>query len=421
MVEATAHSPAPALERRAPAASWLLYAPLLSATVLSKIAVPPLGERGLGVAFLVLAATLALGLLGDRFRVDSRRLALYLMMLSMLFLPQILRQDAYSPASLLLLAALHSVYVLRIEGGDRSRIADAFIALCTVLAWLGVAQFVLQFFVEARWAFPIENFAPRAFVVQLFNHQAPLYYGAELYRANGVFLVEPSIFSQLMAIALVVELCARSRWSRLTPLAAALIFSYSGTGLIVLAVALPLVVTVHRRWDLLLWAAGAAALLAVFREHLMLDLLLERSGELNASGSSGFARFVGGFHMFEQFLWNDPARALLGFGAGAFNDYAPLARFTASEMPLFKMVFEFGLLGAAVYFGFIFYCVFATRGPLPARAAIAASLLLNGMYMPFAHALALSLLVWPWDGARQRPRSSPSASPARLVGEPAPC
>lgn len=374
----------------------LLYAPLIAVTVLSKFAVPPLGAHGLGIAFVVFAMVMAAGVLTARMIVEPRRLILYLSVIALLCLPQLLRPDPFSLSSLLLLAALHLVYVLRIEFATnvRTRALTFFLGLCAALALCGIAQFLLQLVVDARLLFPIENFAPRAIVVQLYNQQAPLYYGAELYRSNGVFLVEPSFFSQLLALAIIVELCSRNRLAYLALYALALLFSYSGTGLLILGVCMPLLVLVRRRWDLLIIGVCAALLLAAFREYPFLEALLARGGELSATGSSGYARFVGGFLMFDQFLWDDPWRALLGFGAGSFNEYAQFARYPASEMPVFKMIFEFGLAGTALYFGFIFYCVFATAAPLLVRTAIASTFLLNGMYMPFAHGLALSLLIW---------------------------
>lgn len=374
----------------------LLYAPLIAVTVLSKFSIPPLGAQGHGIALVVFAMVIAAGVMAARMPLEPRRLILYLSVIVLLCLPQLIRPDPFSPSSLLLLAALHLAYVFRIEldTNARTRALTFFLHLCAALALCGIAQFLLQLVVDARLVFPIENFAPRAVVVQFYNQQAPLYYGAALYRSNGLFLVEPSFFSQLLAIAIVVELCTRNRLSYVALYALALLFSYSGTGLLILGVCLPLLVFVRRRWDLLIFGACAVFLLAAFREYLFLDLLLARIGELGSTGSSGYARFVGGFLMFDQFLWDHPWRALLGYGAGAFNDYAPFARYPASEMPVFKMIFEFGLAGTALYFGFIFYCVFATAAPVLVRTAIAIAFLLNGLYMPFAHGLALSLLIW---------------------------
>ena len=68
---------------------------------------------------------------------------------------------------------------------------------------------------------------------------------------------------------------------------------------------------------------------------------------------------------------------------------------------------EFGALGALVYFAFMFYCVLATDAPFVMRLAILIAFLLNGISNPFAHALAISLLVWTSSpGARAEPHAA---------------
>lgn len=194
-----------------------------------------------------------------------------------------------------MLIALHAAYMFQIPraGDNTGRALATFLDLAGFLAWCGIAQFFLQFVVPAEWVFPIENFLPAAFRVELFNSQGPLSYGSSIYRANGVFLLEPSFFSQLLAVAIVTELCTRNRLSRFPLYGLALLVSYSGTGLMVLALCLPLMVILWQRWDLLLVGALALLLLMAFGEALNLDLFAKRANEFGATGSSAFARFVG--------------------------------------------------------------------------------------------------------------------------------
>ncbi|MET0657549.1 MAG: hypothetical protein ABW110_05255, partial [Steroidobacteraceae bacterium] len=290
------------------------------------------------------------------------------------------------------------------------RTREFFLTLCAALGACAIAQFLLQLIMPPQLLFPIENFAPKEFVVQLFNQQAPLAYGATLYRSNGVFMIEPSMLSQLLAVALLIELSSRTDVRRSALYCLGIVFTYSGTGLAILAVCLPVFIITSRQWKILVGIAASLVVLALLREPLHLDILLSRSTELSATGSSGFARFVGGFWLFDQFLLDDVGRAFLGFGAGAFTDYVPLARLPASEMPLFKMIFEFGAFGAIIYFAFLCYCVFSTDAPLPVRLALFMSLMVNGLSNPFAHGLAFGLLVWttPWRGR---------VKPARVASE----
>jgi hypothetical protein len=378
----------------------LLATPLISATFLSKFAIPPFGAQGIGISLFVLLALVIAGMVGGAMRVEPRRLALYFMLVGSLGLIQILQPEAFSPLSLLLLVGVHLPYAVTVpHSDDGNRIIRFFIGIATIFALLGIAQAGLQFFVNPRYLFPIENFTPDTFIVQHFNHQAALEYGSHEYRANGVFMVEPSVFSQLLAVAIIAELYTRARMTRLALFGLAIIASYSGTGIIVLAICLPLCLVAQRRWGLLLTGVAALVAIVVLHEYVYPIRLLSRVAEFGSTHSSGYSRFVGGFYLFDQFLWHDPWRTLFGYGAGAFTNYASRAHYGADEMALFKIVLEFGLVGAVAYFGFLFCCLFYSPAPRILTLAVGLTYLLNGIYTPFAHGLALSLLLWKpgWD------------------------
>jgi hypothetical protein len=383
----------------ATAGGWLRFAflatPLIGATFLSKFAFPPFGEQGIGISLFLLLATLVLGSFSGCLSVEPRRLTLFAALIGILGLIQILQPDSFSIPSLLLLVAVHLPYVFTVpHGDDGGRVMKFFLGIVTVFAWCGIAQYSLQFIVNARFLFPIENFVPNTFIVQHFNHQAAMAYGSEQYRANGVFLLEPSFFSQVLAVAMVAELCTLGRLSRLALFGLALIVSYSGTGILVLAICLPLCFIARRRWGLLLAGLLVLVVMIPLHEYLHEDHLLSRVAEFGSSQSSGYSRFVGGFYLFDQFLWHDPWRTLFGYGAGSYTNYATHLHYAAAEMALFKIVFEFGLVGALVYFGFLFCCLFSSSAPRLVTLAVGITYLLNGIYTPFAHGLALSLLLW---------------------------
>jgi hypothetical protein len=71
-------------------------------------------------------------------------------------------------------------------------------------------------------------------------------------------------------------------------------------------------------------------------------------------------------------------------------------------MALFKIVFEFGLVGAVAYFGFLFACLYYSPAPRLLTLAVGITYFLSGIYTPFAHGLALSLLLWNSANAQGR-------------------
>jgi hypothetical protein len=373
----------------------LLATPLVGATFLSKFAIPPFGAQGIGISVFVLLAAVIAGIVGGGMRIEPRRLTVYFILVGSLGLFQILQPEAFSPLSLLLLAAVHLPYAVTVpHSDDGDRIIDFFLGIATLLALLGIAQYALQFFVSPRYLFPIENFVPDTFIVQHFNHQAAMEYGSHEYRANGVFLLEPSFFSQVLAVAIIAELCTRGRMARLAIFGLALVASYSGTGILVLAICLPLCVVMQRRWGLMLVGFLGLVAIIVVHEFFYPIRILSRIAEFSSTHSSGYSRFVGGFYLFDQFLWHDTWRALFGYGAGAFTNYASRVHYGADEIALFKMVLEFGLVGATAYFSFLFCCLYYSPAPRILTLAVGITYLLNGIYIPFAHGLALTLLLW---------------------------
>jgi hypothetical protein len=396
---------APQLGRGQWLTKLLVFTPLIMATFLSKFS-PSLGDTvQLSMVLPVSFAVVMAGLFSGRFQLVSNRLAWFMAMLSVLGLIQVWRGDMFSLASVLMMAVLGGAYVPVARGGVT--MADALRFFCNVsllIALLGIAQFVLQFVIGRDAVFPIETWVPDAYRAHGYNNMAPLFWNSPIYKANGVVMVEPSTFSQLCALGVIAELSGRERLLRLAVYAGALVVSYSGTGLAILAVSLPAFVFMYRRWDLALKGLLLLVLLLVFAEPLHLDVILNRAGEFNSTGSSAFERFVGWQNLFADRLWNSPSRALLGYGAGSYLEAA--RSYDAGEMAHAKIIFEFGVVGALVYFGFIFYCLLGSSAPLILRIAVGVAYFMNGAYSPTVTGVATSLLLWPVQEPTTKPERS---------------
>jgi hypothetical protein len=397
----------------------VVCAPVIGATLMSKFAIPPWGADGFGLNFPIIFAALLFGLVSGRLQLAWRRLLLFMVMLSVLGLVQVLRGDLFSLSSVILMAALGACYVFtapesdgaRGRGFDGEQALEFFRNLTFLIAAAGIVQAVVLRVGGQRLGFPIENYVPEAFLTQGFNNIIPLHYGSSTYKANGFVMLEPSVFSQLTAIGLIAELVGRARLLRLVVYTGAMIVAYSGTGLLILAVSLPAYVIIYRRWKLLLPGAFIVAALVLLAEPLQLSAIMNRTGEFGRTGSSGFARFVGWQELFADRLWNSPVHALFGRGAGSFMSQA--AGYSAAQMSYSKIIFEFGVLGALLYFAFIFYCILFSHAPLLVRIAVSVCYFLNGAYSPTVTGLVLSLLLWP---ASQKPAAGEQIHPADQAG-----
>lgn len=373
----------------------VLCVPIASASLLSKFGIPGYTSLGIGIALPLMMLALAFGMLNDRVRLEPKRLSFYCITLAVLILPQLLQAGTFSLNSLLMLALLHIPYVLVVVRGDEfaPKVLAFFLHIARLLAVLAIAQYFLQGFIDKAYLYPIDNLIPQQFVVQGFNAQGTINYHSTQLRATGMFMLEPSFLTQFLAVAFVAESVTTRRLWPLALYTLGILVAHAGTGILILLICMPLVVLIHRRWDLLALAILGSAAVFAFGELLNVDFIANRAGEFDDPNSSGFARFVGGFYMFDQMLWPDLNRALFGYGAGAFMDHAYLFDIEVADMPLTKMMFEFGLVGAFTYFAFIASCLFASPLPRMLSLAIALTFLLNGMYVPFSHGLALGLLV----------------------------
>lgn len=365
---------------------------------------------GMGFPLIYLAVVISACLAGSA-RMEPARLIFFCLMASVIGGVTALRSDNVSLASLAFLLLLHLPYVLHIAGSEHvlKTLSRVFLNVATIIALCGIGQYVLQFFVDTAYVFPIENFLPADWRVTGFNMQAPIAYGSSIYRANGIFMQEPSFFSQFLAIAVLVELMGPARLWRVALYGAAILASYSGTGLVVLAVCMPVLILASRRWSLMVAIAIVLLLLFLAAPYLHIDHLIARIGEFGSERSSAYERFVGGFRIFEASVGADPWKMLFGYGAGSYRDLVHGLNHPAAEMALFKIVVEYGLIGTLLYFGFVLFCIFSARGPFVLRLALAVSLFMNGAYNTFVHSLALALLVWPASAGPERKSSSRAA------------
>ncbi len=374
----------------------IVFAPLVCATVLAKFALPGLNISSIGLLFPMVIVAVAVGLATGKLQPVPMRLALFLLMLSVLALIQVWRGENFSLPSLAMMAVLGFAYVPAAKAGTVTQ-EDALRFFCNLTALIalgGVIQFALQFVGGKALAFPIETFVPDWLRTHGYNNIAPLYYGAKIYKATGFVMLEPSVFCQLCALGLTAELVYRNRGWRMAAYAAGIVVSYSGTGLLILAVTLPVLVILYQRWDLLLRGLLLLAILALLVEPLNLNITLNRASEFGSSGgSSAFIRFVGWMNLFADKIWSDPARALFGYGAGTFFSAAEAYR--AGEMAHAKIFYEFGVVGGLLYFTFLFYCFLGSRAPLALRLGVLVAYFMNGAYSPSVTGVATSLLLWP--------------------------
>lgn len=260
--------------------------------------------------------------------------------------------------SLLSLFSLLSVYLCLLIGPSRrfdgGMTIDIFLFYVRLCAILGIAQYLLQFAGLRFFSFMLTVPPLKPLLVEpLYNYNPILQYGSSILRSNGFFLIEPSIFSQILALGMAVEFFLKKQFRFLPVYAVAYLFSFSGTGLLALALSIVILALVERRHaGRVILFVGSLAGLALFAALVFPDQfgsIAGRAGEASYSGSSAYARYFAQFEFLGDFV--DKTRSLIGFGPGAMERspaYVP-----GSGNPALKLFIDYGIIGLILFAAFL--------------------------------------------------------------------
>lgn len=270
-----------------------------------------------------------------------------------------------------------------------------FLAVQSCLAFAalaGIAQFVAQF--AGAGLFGFQGLLPDVLLLPGYNTVIPLE-GTWLFKSNGFFMVEPSVFSQFMAIALIIEILYFRRTRYLVLFPAALVCSVSGTGWIVIgaflahavigmgfqgiAVALGTVVV-----------GGAALGGLAFSLPDVFEALASRTDEFSRIGTSGHERFVTPWWLL-QFAYSEaPYAAFVGLGAGT-AERLPVTYGFAMNVPV-KLMIEYGVPAMILYVA-LFFAARRTRRQQALLLPVLALMMFTGGYQQFPPVLFPALLL----------------------------
>jgi hypothetical protein len=267
----------------------------------------------------------------------------------------------------------------------------------------GILQFFAQFAGIYLFSFA-ELGVPIKYTQELFYQNLNLATGG-VYKSNGFFLVEASVFSQFMALALAIELVYFRRARHLAVFALGLVLSISGTGWMVVAA---FVAGAVARLGLRGLGIGVGALIAGLIALIVLAIALpeqyayfiSRVTEISSPGTSAHQRFVTPFWALSDVMDETPWSLLVGAGAGvAERLHTQLSYVYGINTPL-KIALEYGLPGLAAYLA-----LFLVNERTPRQSALLLPamvlFLFTGTYAQFAPILFPILLIT--SVARLRP------------------
>lgn len=351
----------------------------------------------IGVVLLALPASMAYMLGKGAARFDRQLVCIYLVFGAIVVASFLVNRDNefISYASFLYVLFLSAPFTLRLTippaGLARSAYAfwDAYRALMVLTAVLGLMQIAL-----AEDFFSFRDLVPEAWRVEGYNTTNAVTYGSSIYRANGFMFYEPSFFSQFLALAILVEMRRHRSLPVLALFLTAIIASFSGTGIVLLALGLLMQAVAAGSLSLRRVMAALLPLLviAVVGIYVFPDFFLARLDEFAQENSSAYIRFIAPVLYIYEAYSASLQGLLLGVGPGVASSVR-LADLMADFPGIGKVMYEYGLLGAAALV--LLYIKFCSRAAMTAWIQwpflLVQFVLNNGVFTPVTLAFFLML------------------------------
>lgn len=361
---------------------------VVSITVLQRIGLP-LGGTQLSLSVPVAIGGLAYLLYHGDAVENPRATRVFVVAMAVAFLVAgtvLWRDGTGALTSLIYLPLIWGVFCFRLHPARHhlyERVVDRFETVMAVLGGIGVLQTVTQ--AVGLWSYVdvVKEIVPSTFLFLGYNTSYPIQYGSPIIKANAFVFLEPSVYAQFLAVAILSTLVRRAGTFRTIVMAIALVCTISGTGILFLAFGI-VVLAVRRggRWTARIVAfvvvIGGGSLLTPFGQ-----IILSRSTETSKTNSSGSLRFVQPYQRIVEQWGNDPLTMLIGRGAGSADRLADQI-FKATGLPinfsgLAKLLMEYGIPTTVLFCVFVAFAV-TVRSPSPtlALASVFASAFLTG-------------------------------------------
>jgi hypothetical protein len=255
---------------------------------------------------------------------------------------------------------------------------------------------LVQFLIGPDLIFPFDTLLPSNILVEGYRTIAPLAYGSPLRKSNGLFFLEPSHFSQCIALAVIIEIRYFRRWRFLLAYIAGLVVAFSGTGLVLLGLFLSF--TMFRMNVRLLLGIVSGSIVGATAVLLSPwgSYFTDRISEFQDPGASGFARFISPFHLIYDYMLSNPQKLLLGLGPGSLTQYLEKPWYLAHDPTWIKVYFEYGLIGGTMFLVFVLHCLLRRSLDAYIASAMLFQFLILGGYVMTPHVVYLMAILMIW-------------------------
>ncbi|MCM3569372.1 hypothetical protein [Neobacillus mesonae] len=299
--------------------------------------------------------------ISNKIRINNLSFGLYLTA-SVSLLLITLFQDSYSAFSIFYLLILYLPLIFQLESKDSVFFEKILLYLqsCTsIIAFIGIIQLLIQF-IGAPYI-DLLAFLPEKFVASGYNTTYPIFYGSQIMKTNGMFMLEPSTFSQFLSVAILIEFVYFKRFKYLLLYFSAILISLSGTGLLVVAIFGIFAFLKLGKKKVLGFSTVLIPLAIWFFNTDLGRVILSRTYELTGSSTtnSGYIRFFAPFKALSQYADGSIFAYLFGIGPGKADNLS--LDFTANFTPIPKLIIEYGFIGCFIFIIFFLWNIYRNK------------------------------------------------------------
>ena len=207
-----------------------------------------------------------------------------------------------------------------------------------------ISQLVINNFVDIR------SLLPSYFLIKHYNttYKPPVF---NFYKSNGFFLLEPSFLSQYVAMAIIFESIFFQRMKYIFIYSAALLLSFSGTGIIMIIACVPLIWRKLTRFIIKKknYSVPVIIALSVLIVYLAPAFIMRIEAQSHIGDNSFTVRWI---YPFIALRYLTGMHFILGYGPGSETRYS--FPFFPNFTAILSVFFQYGLLGLILYIWFIF-------------------------------------------------------------------
>ncbi len=384
----------------------------------------PFDESQFGFGFLFCLLITVMLAVSSRLTIDPTRMLLYFVAISGCLITLFFKRNEFSTISLLMLFVVYFSYIfsLKLYRDQYISILGSFQDIMLFCAWCGLIQFLIQFVLSPDYMFPFDLFVPEQLFIPEFNLRIPITDEFIYEKSTGLWFLEPSIWSQFLAFAVIIELRYFNRTKRLMIYLGSIGLCFSGTGPILLISVGAVLVFSQGRFSIVLLAIIGFACIFIFKDVFPFSVFYERLSDFSNPLASGSGRFFATYWAIADLIQQGRFQDLIwGLGPGQLSLIVTNTDYYVQDSSWFKMIVEYGFFGL-FFFSLFFLTALFRKSPdkILSLACLVQYLFLGGYLLSFyVHFLYLVLVVWPeilpdedevWDESETMPTAHDDAS-----------